>query len=287
MNDRPLVLYHGSCPDGFGAAWVAHRHLGDGADYMPMQYGYPLPQQAVDRDIFLFDFCFDRETTKQLVKRNRLVQILDHHKTAEAALVGLEQELAGEGFVDVYIKFDMNKSGVGLAWGHFFTGHPAPWVVSYTEDRDLWRWALPQSKEVNAYLGTIPMDFHSWDVTSSTCDAAMAAERGTVALAKTQHYVDVVAQNAMFVTLWDHGNIPLVNAPQVGISELLNKLAEDHRQASGLPYGIAIGWFQRADGMYQYSLRSVGDFDVSAKAKEHGGGGHKNAAGFQNYARVW
>ena len=27
------------------------------------------------------------------------------------------------------------------------------------------------------------------------------------------------------------------------------------------------------------SLRSVGDFDVSAMAKEFGGGGHKNAAG--------
>ena len=30
-----------------------------------------------------------------------------------------------------------------------------------------------------------------------------------------------------------------------------------------------------------FSLRSIGDFDVSAIAKQHGGGGHKNAAGFQ------
>ncbi|NIV11578.1 MAG: bifunctional oligoribonuclease/PAP phosphatase NrnA, partial [Aliifodinibius sp.] len=30
-----------------------------------------------------------------------------------------------------------------------------------------------------------------------------------------------------------------------------------------------------------YSLRSRGDFDVSALAERFGGGGHKNAAGFR------
>lgn len=31
----------------------------------------------------------------------------------------------------------------------------------------------------------------------------------------------------------------------------------------------------------KWSLRSNGEFDVSAIAKHHGGGGHKNAAGFE------
>jgi nanoRNase/pAp phosphatase (c-di-AMP/oligoRNAs hydrolase) len=31
----------------------------------------------------------------------------------------------------------------------------------------------------------------------------------------------------------------------------------------------------------EFSLRSLGDFDVSEIAKEFGGGGHKNAAGFK------
>jgi nanoRNase/pAp phosphatase (c-di-AMP/oligoRNAs hydrolase) len=33
--------------------------------------------------------------------------------------------------------------------------------------------------------------------------------------------------------------------------------------------------------LYQYGLRSIGDFDVSMVAQAFGGGGHKNAAGFQ------
>jgi oligoribonuclease NrnB/cAMP/cGMP phosphodiesterase (DHH superfamily) len=38
-------------------------------------------------------------------------------------------------------------------------------------------------------------------------------------------------------------------------------------------------WFEK-DGMRCWSLRSQGRRDVSAIAKAHGGGGHKNAAGF-------
>lgn len=44
---------------------------------------------------------------------------------------------------------------------------------------------------------------------------------------------------------------------------------------------VALGWWQRFDGKFQFSLRSRGDIDVSEIAKKFGGGGHKNAAGFQ------
>lgn len=41
-------------------------------------------------------------------------------------------------------------------------------------------------------------------------------------------------------------------------------------------------WFRRADGQIQYSLRSEDSrLDVSEVAKSLGGGGHRNAAGFQ------
>jgi hypothetical protein len=30
-------------------------------------------------------------------------------------------------------------------------------------DRDLWRWALPRSREVNAALALVPFDLSAWD----------------------------------------------------------------------------------------------------------------------------
>lgn len=70
-------------------------------------------------------------------------------------------------------------------------------------------------------------------------------------------------------------DVPLVNAPQIDVSELGSCLA------NGEPFAVA--WWQRADGMFVYSLRSQepSKVDVSAVAKAFGGGGHARAAGFQ------
>ena len=40
-------------------------------------------------------------------------------------------------------------------------------------------------------------------------------------------------------------------------------------------------WMINSKGMANVSLRSIGDYDVSAIAKTFGGGGHRNAAGFE------
>jgi nanoRNase/pAp phosphatase (c-di-AMP/oligoRNAs hydrolase) len=44
---------------------------------------------------------------------------------------------------------------------------------------------------------------------------------------------------------------------------------------------VGLTWFERADGMIQFSLRSQGDIDVSEIAKKYLGGGHQHAAGFR------
>lgn len=59
----------------------------------------------------------------------------------------------------------------------------------------------------------------------------------------------------------------------VHMSEVGHELANQ----SG-SYGLV--WYLGSDNMAKVSLRSNGDYDVSAIAKQFGGGGHKNAAGF-------
>ena len=79
---------------------------------------------------------------------------------------------------------------------------------------------------------------------------------------------------------FEGARVPIVNAPYINISELVGKLAET------APF--ALGWFQRADGLYAYSLRSRGPdgVDVSEIAKKYGGGGHRNSAGFTCVDRI-
>jgi hypothetical protein len=87
---------------------------------------------------------------------NNRVVVLDHHKTAQ-------QDLADLGGEKLLVRFDMGKSGGRLTWEHFYPDEPAPWLVEYTEARDLWTFHLPFSREISAAIGSYPMDFTIWN----------------------------------------------------------------------------------------------------------------------------
>ena len=265
---RPvLCIYHGACRDGFCAAWVVHR-VHPKADFFAGFYGQP-PPDVTGRAVVLVDFSYPRDVLEDMASKAASLLILDHHKTAEEALRGF-----ADGKQNASTVFDMHRSGAGLAWDYFFSGAPRPWLVDYVEDRDLWRHRLDDSKTINAWLALLPFDFAPWDM-AAQAELDVAREGGSAALMKTEQYVREVAKNARAVRFRGYST-RIVNAPQVDISELLDELA---RQSPDLAF--VMGWWQRADRVFQYSLRSRGDFDVSELARQFGGGGHKNAAGFQ------
>jgi len=257
-----LVIYHDHCVDGWTAAWVAWLAAGDNdTEYVPASYGDP-PPPVDGREVFVLDFSYPRQTMLQMAERAKKLVVLDHHKTAQAELQGLP-----------FAHFDMQQSGAAMAWEAFQVGK-RPWLVDYVEDRDLWRFALPDSKEINAWIGTCARtSFAEWSLLEHA-GPVHAAHMGRAVLCYIDRYVRDMVPHARPVRLAGH-TVPSVNAPYVSISELLGKLAES------APF--AIGWFQRGDGLYAYSLRSRGGpeaVDVSAIAKRFGGGGHHHAAGF-------
>lgn len=84
--------------------------------------------------------------------------------------------------------------------------------------------------------------------------------------------VDSQCANATEIELNGH-KVLCVNAT-VLISEIAGKLAE------GRPFGAS--YFIDGDGVKRWSLRSRdGGIDVSEIAKRRGGGGHRNASGFE------
>jgi uncharacterized protein len=200
------------------------------------------------------------------------------------------------------IVFDMERSGAGIAWDvlvtesagpycvgtdgcgatnghHLGCSYLRPWAINYVEDRDLWRWALPDSRTVNAFLGAVPFKFEAWDELLKM-PLADALKAGQAVQMKLRQYCEEVGKNLRRVSFNERESVPLVNAPQCDISELLEHLMDVTGET------FVMGWWQRADGLFQYSLRSRGDLDVSAIAKARGGGGHKNAAGFQLTERL-
>ena len=288
MTDT-IVIYHGGCRDGFCAAWVVDKYLNqkqfaeqtkEGLTYHPGYYGQE-PPDVKGKNIIVVDFSYDLETMKHISKDAKGFLWLDHHKTALGIHEYFEKESYQYG-TTLDWRFDNGRSGAGLAWDYFFPNEPRPWLVDYVEDRDLWVKKLDDTDEINAYIACLEFDFKVWDDTAEL-DVEDVAEYGKTAIMKTEQYVREACKNAYYVDLYSRAaeklvfHLPVVNICQVDCSEVLHELAKTNQ-------GISMYWFKRADGMYQYGLRSIGDIDVSEIAKLFGGGGHKNAAGFQlNY----
>jgi hypothetical protein len=267
---NPLVLYHGGgCVDGFTAAWCAFLKFGDKAEYRPVNYSEPPPDVA-GRDVYVLDFSFRRAVTVEMTQRAKKFVCLDHHQTAAAELAGLSA-----GSDDGLIRLDMAHSGARLAWDYFYGDKDRPELVDIVEDRDLWRWKLSDSREINAAVRSYPFDFPRWSMWVNFWPAFREdlVKEGRAILRYQDEVVGAHVKHAREVVVAGH-KVLAVNATTL-FSEIAGELAK------GRPFGVA--YFRRGDGKWQYSLRSDGDgLDVSAVAKTFGGGGHAHAAGYES-----
>ncbi len=286
-----LVIYHADCWDGFCAAWLFHWVFPD-AEYHAAHYGTP-PPDCNGKDVYIADFSYKRPVMQQIYSQaNRLV-VLDHHKTAEAELCGFAGEEPTKPF---HVEFCMEKSGARLAWEYLCSYHKivdaflrkgrgeglcrdvAPWLVGYTEDRDLWRWKLPHSREINTALRSYPLDFAQWDelLTIQPPHSFSFLSEGKAILRREQQIIAEHIRHAREIEMGGH-KVLAVNAT-VLFSEIAGELAKDR------PFGAC--YFDCLDGKRQWSLRSAETgIDVSEIAKTFGGDGHKHAAGFETVAR--
>lgn len=278
---RPLVLYHANCADGFCAAWVAHQTFGNRADYQPVQYGQAPPDAHGRHSVYLLDFCYPREQLEALARQSLYTFVLDHHRSRVPDMAGRYYEAGQEeqeqfyGHGTLICRYHPGKSGARLAW-EYFHGGPAPWLVDYVEDRDLWRWKLPDSREISAAIASYPFDFGRWDEWEGYGPGSDTfgemVEAGKAILRYQAQQVASICSQAREVEVGGHR--VLAACTSVLFSEVAGTLAE------GRPFGAA--WFVRKDGRKQWSLRSVSDgIDVSEVARSLGGGGHKHAAGFE------
>lgn len=288
---KPLVIYHAGCLDGFCCAWLFHLAFPD-ADFHAAYYGTDPPDVTGRSHVYVADFSYKRPVMLDIhcACLGKLT-VLDHHKTAEEDLKDFDIEAHSLTGVMPTVVFDMAKSGGRLTWDYLkeeglFRRMPAfervnhmnngksSWLVDYTEDRDLWRWTLPESRAVNAALRSHPFDFGVWDKLEAHhhMDLHMLVAEGNAILRAERQLVEQHVKHAREVDVLGY-RVPCVNATAL-VSEIGNELCR------GKPFSLT--YFDRGDGFRVYSLRSSEDgVDVSEIAKRFGGGGHRNAAGFQ------
>jgi hypothetical protein len=252
------VLYHAQCADGFGAAYAAWKVLGEAAAYLPVTHGEPPPELPAHARVAMVDFSYKRPVILSIKDSVSDLVVLDHHATAQDELKGLP-----------WAEFDMDKSGARLAWEFWHPGVELPELLAYVEDKDLWLWRLDQAREVTIALHSYPMEFVLWD----NLDVAHLKLEGVALLRLQEQIISGAVSRASFDTLFGY-RVPVVNATDFR-SEIANRLCSLHPEC---PFAAAYHYDKA--GELCWSLRSVGEFDVAELARQAGGGGHKNASGF-------
>jgi oligoribonuclease NrnB/cAMP/cGMP phosphodiesterase (DHH superfamily) len=260
-NTIDLVLYHANCCDGFGAAYSAWKSLGNKAEYIPCIHGTE-PPDVRGKVVAILDFSYDNKTIKNMIAIAKELIVIDHHKSAMIELHDIPNT-----------HFDMKHSGTRLAWDFFHPGKEPPKFINYIEDRDLWTWELPYSKEFSAAFDMVPFEFEEYEKFEDDSVFDDAVKRGSYILAYSKSVIKKVCDMAsprMF-----RGKSVLVVNSSHWVSEIGASLSPK--------CDFALIWFfDHESQKTKVSLRSFHEnIDVSEIAKQFGGGGHKKAAGFE------
>jgi len=277
---KVIVIYHGNCADGFSAAWVCRRYFESvrtdlsrplEVEYHPGVYQKE-PPDVKGKIVYLVDFSYKRPVVEQMIKDADTVFILDHHKTAIEDLQGLE------GLTSV---FDLEHSGAMITWNYFFPNKEPPMLLKHVEDRDLWKFKLQGTREIQAALFSYEYTFENWDRLMDV-EKHLDEELSILGMYRQgqaierKHFKDInelikVLKRPMKVAGY---TLNVVNLPYTMSSDAGHILCEQ-----GEPFGCC--YYDKPEGR-EFSLRSEGDkVDVSVIARSYGGGGHKNAAGFR------
>lgn len=263
MKDT-VIIYHGHCLDGFGGAYAAWKKFGDSATYLPMRRGALQTEGFAGKDLYFIDFTYPKELTEQITKEARSVAILDHHIGAKDVVESAQTHV-----------FDNERSGATIAWRHFHPDKPLPRLFSYLEDIDLFRKALPSSKEVALYLSAQPFDFPVWDDLVRRFEHEVEFEQVKKIGLHYGEYHDQVVNTCVqgaFLVKFGGRAVMAANVPNFFASSVAHKLYETHPP-------FALTWHVDNTAT-RYSLRGNGEVNLAALAQTYGGNGHHNAAGF-------
>lgn len=278
MNSKPLVIYHGNCADGFSAAWCFWKKYGpENVDFHFGDYKRP-PPDVMDREVYLVDFSYKRPIVEAMLKTARSVTLIDHHKSAIEDLKPLKERIArtnGDGLGDTFGWYcDTNRSGATLAWDFLFHRRERPLLLGHVEDRDLWRFKLAGTREIQACVFSYEYTFETYDKLMSAGPVELLQMTAAGAAIERKHHKDIkelLAYCRRRMQIAGH-NVPVANLPYV--------YSSDAGEIMSIGEPFAACYTDTLAGR-DYSLRSAPNgLDVSVIAATFGGGGHEHAAGF-------
>jgi uncharacterized protein len=283
INNKVLCIYHANCADGFAAAWVVRKFYAEQApdtevEFFPGVYQNPPPPNLEQYlAVIMVDFSYKRPVVLEMCKTAKNILIIDHHASAINDLAGIDLPMGQyPAMPNITTFFDIMHSGAMLCWKYYYEQQEPPQLFKHIEDRDLWKFRLEGTREIQANLFSYPYDFELWDKFMAMDKDMLYAFKMQGEALERKHFKDIKEFLAVSTRDMTIGGkvIPVVNCPYMWGSDAAHILAETvELKCAGYYYDTPNGRI--------FGLRSIGDMDCSKLAIQYGGGGHKNAAGFK------
>lgn len=264
--DKTIVFYHGSCPDGFGGAYAAWKKFGDTAEYVPLHRGETEWPEVAGAHLYFIDFTYEKPLMEEFAAKAQSLTILDHHEGVRDVVEAFPSHV-----------FDNDHSGATIAWNFFHPDTEVPKLLRFVEDDDLFRFSLPDTRGILAYLSVHPFTFEAWDQIAATLDDPIRAEE---ILSKSRAYeeyflllAELAVEKANMVEFEGMHCFFATAHPFKPMKSLVgNMLAKKHP-----PIALVVSAHPKGFGV---SIRGDGSIDVAKIAEKYGGNGHKSSAGF-------
>lgn len=269
-----FVIYHNPCSDGTGSAWAAWKYLKANHPkreviYHPTNHGSP-PPDVTGRNVLICDFSYSKPLLDEMIKQADNLLIIDHHKTAQAALQDIP---------DKYKIFDMSHSGAYLTWMYFFPKKDVPLMIQYIQDRDIWTNKMPLIKEYASWFFTLDHNVEIYDIFSDDKVFQNMLETKGVGMVEKDSFLIKEAVPHCSIKFQKIDNrrffIGYLNTT-VMRSEVGNGVINYCKYADF----AAVYSISDYSNSTTFSLRSTNsNYDASSVATTMGGGGHRNACG--------
>ncbi len=264
-----LCLYHDDA-DGRCSAAIVLRALGKHVVLHAMDYQAPAPWHLIGAAgvVVIVDFSLSTEDMQRICETSELIWI-DHHKTAIEDLAAL---------ADLPGLRDLDEAGCVLTWRYFFPQEPMPEAVAYIGDRDVWRFAIPETAHFSEGLFYEDSNPGNHDLWAPLLDREPGLVRGLIERGQVLNKARLagirrrVERYGFEIVFEGHRTLAINLRGNGDIGAYIRELG----------YTLAYCYFDSfRNGRLMTTVTLYSDeVDVSVIAQRFGGGGHGGAAGF-------
>jgi len=273
-----ICFYHSADLDGHcSGAIVKHKY--PDCEMIGINYGDEFPWDKVkDQDVIMVDFSLQPFVPNMvnLMKFSKSLIWIDHHKTA----IDEYLEYCKSGKSQPYTALDENYAACELVWDYFFQTQVTPESIFLLGRYDIWDHAadvrvMPFQWGMRLYKDTYPDNIKFWEaVFFDTSFQSKICAKGKDILEYRDSENAKYIKGFVFETTFERFKFICINRGMTN-SQMFDSIWDEKKYDGMLT-------FVRKKGQWTVSLYTTKkDLDLSIIAKKHGGGGHKNACGFQ------